>query len=61
MSIHFILAGFIFFNVIIGVDSMKHLEANLKASYYSIGEESIKIINTIKVENLDLLNPSLWK
>ena len=48
-------------NVIIGVDSMNHLEANLKASSYTIGEESMKIINTIKVEDLDLLNPSLWK
>jgi aryl-alcohol dehydrogenase-like predicted oxidoreductase len=48
-------------NVIIGVDSMNHLEANLKASFYTIGEESIKLINTIKVEDLDLLNPSLWK
>jgi aryl-alcohol dehydrogenase-like predicted oxidoreductase len=48
-------------NVIIGVDSMNHLEANIKASSYTIGEESMKIINTIKVEDLDLLNPSLWK
>jgi aryl-alcohol dehydrogenase-like predicted oxidoreductase len=48
-------------NVIIGVDSMNHLEANLKASSCTIGEESIKLINTIKVEDLDLLNPSLWK
>jgi aryl-alcohol dehydrogenase-like predicted oxidoreductase len=48
-------------NVIIGVDSINHLEANLKASSYTIGEESIKLINTIKVEDLDLLNPSLWK
>ncbi len=48
-------------NVIIGVDSMNHLEANLKASSYTIGEESTKLINTIKVEDLDLLNPSLWK
>lgn len=48
-------------NVIIGVDSMNHLEANLNASSCLISEESIKLINTIKVEDLDLLNPSLWK
>ncbi len=48
-------------NVIIGVDSMSHLEANLKASSYTIGVESIKLINTIKVKDIDLLNPSLWK
>jgi aryl-alcohol dehydrogenase-like predicted oxidoreductase len=47
-------------NVIFGVDSLIHLEANLKASSYIIGEESMKKIETIKVSNLDLLNPSLW-
>jgi aryl-alcohol dehydrogenase-like predicted oxidoreductase len=47
--------------VIIGVDSMSHLEANLKASTYTISDESIKLINTLKVEDLDLLNPSLWR
>ncbi len=47
-------------NVIIGVDSINHLEANLNASSYTIVEESMKRINTIKVKDLDLLNPSLW-
>lgn len=46
--------------VIIGVDSMNHLEANLDASSYLIGEKMAELINTIKVEDLDLLNPSLW-
>ena len=48
-------------NVIVGVDSINQLEANLKASTYAIGEESIELINSIKIEDLDLLNPSLWK
>jgi aryl-alcohol dehydrogenase-like predicted oxidoreductase len=47
-------------NVIIGVDSINHLDANLKASNYAIGEEIIQKINTIRVEDSDLLNPSLW-
>lgn len=47
-------------NVIIGVDSINHLDANLKASNYYIGEEIIQQVNTIIVEDLDLLNPSLW-
>ncbi len=47
-------------NVIIGVDSVNQLESNLKAASYNIGEDSIEKINTIKIENVDLLNPSLW-
>jgi aryl-alcohol dehydrogenase-like predicted oxidoreductase len=47
-------------NVIIGVDSINHLDANLQASNYSISEEIIHKVNSIKVEDLDLLNPSLW-
>lgn len=48
-------------NVIVGVDSMNHLDANLKASSYTIGEELMQMINTIKVADLDALNPSLWR
>jgi aryl-alcohol dehydrogenase-like predicted oxidoreductase len=47
-------------NVILGVDSINHLDANLQASNYSIGEEIIQKVNSIRVEDLDLLNPSLW-
>jgi aryl-alcohol dehydrogenase-like predicted oxidoreductase len=47
-------------NVIIGVDSINQLDANLQASNYSIGEEIIQKVNTIRIEDLDLLNPSLW-
>lgn len=47
-------------NVIIGVDSVDHLNANLKASSYKIEEDTIQKINSIKIKDLDLLNPSLW-
>jgi aryl-alcohol dehydrogenase-like predicted oxidoreductase len=47
-------------NVIIGVDSINQLEANLKASYFNIGLDLMQKVDTIKVEDLDLLNPSLW-
>ena len=33
---------------------------NIKASTYEVSEEALKSINNIDVENLDLLNPSLW-
>jgi aryl-alcohol dehydrogenase-like predicted oxidoreductase len=48
-------------NVIIGVDSISQLNANIKAAAYEVSEEALKCINNIDVENLDLLNPSLWK
>jgi aryl-alcohol dehydrogenase-like predicted oxidoreductase len=47
-------------SVIIGVDSFDHLDSNLKASTFLISEDIIQKINQIKVENVDLLNPSLW-
>jgi aryl-alcohol dehydrogenase-like predicted oxidoreductase len=48
-------------NVLIGVDTMKQLEDNLEALDYAISAEAISKINEIKVKNIDLLNPSLWK
>ena len=48
-------------NVIIGVDSISQLNANMKAAAYEVNEESSRCIDNIYVKNLDLLNPSLWK
>jgi aryl-alcohol dehydrogenase-like predicted oxidoreductase len=47
-------------NVIIGVDSLDHLNSNIKASSYNIDDNTIMKINSIKIKDLDLLNPSLW-
>lgn len=47
-------------NIIIGVDSKIQLNSNIKAANYVINEEASKRLNNIAVENLDLLNPSLW-
>lgn len=47
-------------NVIIGVDSLDHLNSNIKASSYNIDDNTIKKINSIKIKDVDLLNPSLW-
>jgi len=48
-------------NVLIGVDSLKQLKDNIKSVNYKIDSKTVDKINTIKVQNLDLLNPSLWK
>jgi aryl-alcohol dehydrogenase-like predicted oxidoreductase len=47
-------------SVIIGVDSLDHLNTNIKASLYKIEEVTVQKINSIKVNDLNLLNPSLW-
>ncbi len=47
--------------VLIGVDSVSQLIDNLKALNYKIEPKAITKINAIKVKDLDLLNPSLWK
>jgi aryl-alcohol dehydrogenase-like predicted oxidoreductase len=48
-------------NVLIGVDSLRQLEDNIKSISYKITPQTIEHINTIKIKNLDLLNPSLWR
>lgn len=47
--------------VLIGVDSVSQLIDNVKALNYKIDPQAISKINTLKVKDLDLLNPSLWK
>jgi aryl-alcohol dehydrogenase-like predicted oxidoreductase len=47
-------------NVLIGVDSKQQLKDNLKALNVRINGSIIDEINTIKVSNINLLNPSLW-
>jgi aryl-alcohol dehydrogenase-like predicted oxidoreductase len=47
--------------VLIGVDSLEQLKNNIKATE-SICDKSIyRKIDSIKVENTELLNPSNWK
>lgn len=48
-------------NVLIGVDSLNQLKDNIKSIHYKISPQTIENINTIKIKNLDLLNPSLWR
>ena len=46
--------------VLIGVDSVEHLIDNVYAADYQIRKDVLEKINEIRVENVDLLNPSLW-
>jgi aryl-alcohol dehydrogenase-like predicted oxidoreductase len=47
-------------NVLIGVDSKKQLIENIAALNCTVEPEIIEEINSIKTQNIDLLNPSLW-
>lgn len=47
--------------VLIGVDSVAQLVENIKASDYEISSNALSNIDAVKVNNTDLLNPSLWK
>ena len=47
-------------NVLIGVDSKEQLEDNIESLNHSIQDKTIQEINSIKVTDINLLNPSLW-
>ena len=46
--------------VLIGVDSISQLIDNIESANYILNQEVVNKINAVQVENLDLLNPSLW-
>jgi len=48
-------------NVIIGVDSINQFKSNIKASTFKLNKKIKRSIDNIVVENLELLNPSLWR
>ena len=48
-------------NVLIGVDSLDQFKKNINVLSNSISKELVKEINSISIENTNLLNPSLWK
>ncbi|MFH6963256.1 aldo/keto reductase [Flavobacterium plurextorum] len=47
--------------VLIGVDSEEQLIDNFKALNHKLSDSAVDKINSIKVGDLDLINPSLWK
>lgn len=47
-------------NVLIGVDSLDQLKGNLSALTKTLSKQTVDEINTISIQNTNLLNPSLW-
>ncbi|MDA9361353.1 aldo/keto reductase [Flavobacteriaceae bacterium] len=48
-------------NILIGVDSLDQLKKNINVLSNSISKELVDEINSISIQNTNLLNPSLWK
>jgi len=48
-------------NVLIGVDNITQLTQSLEAANAKIPWEAISELNKINIENIELLNPSLWE
>ncbi len=46
--------------VLFGVDSLEHLKNNLEISHGNLDGSIIAMIDAIKVEKIELLNPSKW-
>jgi aryl-alcohol dehydrogenase-like predicted oxidoreductase len=47
--------------VLIGVDTIEQLKENLSFLENDIKEEFLTKINSVKIDNIELLNPSRWK
>lgn len=46
--------------VLIGVDSLEQLKQNILFSENKVSDSCLKDINKIKIDDIELLNPSLW-
>ena len=47
--------------VLIGVDSLLQLKENIQYAKANVSDEYMKEINAIRIDDIELLNPSLWK
>jgi len=47
-------------NIILGIDSLDHLNINLQAAKFNLTNELLEKIHEIKISNVNILNPSLW-
>jgi aryl-alcohol dehydrogenase-like predicted oxidoreductase len=47
--------------VLIGVDSLVQLKENIEYAETNVSDEYMKEINAIRIDEIELLNPSLWK
>jgi aryl-alcohol dehydrogenase-like predicted oxidoreductase len=60
LSIAYVLQQSLVDSVLIGVDSVSQLLSNLDAANMKLSKETMKIIDSLNVSELALLNPSNW-
>ena len=60
LSINYCLNQEFIDSTLLGVDSIIQLKDNLNSLNYILNEEIINNVNSIKVNNINFLNPSLW-
>jgi aryl-alcohol dehydrogenase-like predicted oxidoreductase len=60
MAMSYVLSKSYIDGVLFGVDNLKQLEENISASEHKLDNHIIKLIDNIKVIDIDLLNPSNW-
>jgi aryl-alcohol dehydrogenase-like predicted oxidoreductase len=61
LALHYVLSKSYIDCVLIGVDSISQLKANLKDIRATVPTEAIELIDKIYVLQTELLNPSKWK
>ncbi|MCF2500103.1 aldo/keto reductase [Dyadobacter chenhuakuii] len=60
LALQYVLQKSYIDGVLIGVDSVTQLKQNIEWSEVTIPQEVFRIIDTILIEDLNLLNPSTW-
>jgi len=60
LAINYCLCQEFIDSTLIGVDSINQLKDNLNSLNYDLNEEILNDVNLLKVNNINLLNPSLW-
>ncbi len=61
LSLNYTLKQPLISKVLIGVDSLQQLQENIKSTNINLIEKVVQQINTIDVQEIELLNPANWK
>ena len=61
LALNYALKNKMISKVLIGVDSLKQLQENIKSTFIKIDENVIQEVDKIDVKETELLNPVNWK
>jgi aryl-alcohol dehydrogenase-like predicted oxidoreductase len=60
IAINYCLSNELIDNVIVGVDSLNQLKQNLNTGNIKMNKKIIDLVNSIKINDVNLINPFLW-